>query len=134
MQKITTLVISFLFAASVLSSFAQTSAQPLSNAAADSISAESLLRRAHAMLPSLAPADRADLLRQLVNAGSRKHPREAAIWMEEGFRLAPQVTNRWVRITCQIGLISSLTYMNSQEALDKLATIEPPTKRGADAP
>jgi hypothetical protein len=112
-------------------SFSQPSSQPSppsSGAASEAITSESLLQRAHAMLPALSPSDRLDVLFKLVNTG-KKHPEVSSVWMDEAFAAASHVSNRRMRIDSQVSLLYSLSGFDAEAALDRLAILEPPLHR-----
>ena len=123
MRKTAALVIStvFVFTASLFS----LQAKPATNKDT-TISVDSLLEQVSIMLPSLSPADRAYVLAHMVNSLGRKRPKQARVWTDEAFRISPQIPNKRERITNQILTLNTLANIDSQDALEKLASIEPP--------
>lgn len=131
MRKIGTPATSFLLLILSASCFSQPST-PSQDTKADAITSESLLQRAHTMLPALSPWDRMALISQLAGSGGKKHPEVAAAWMDEAFNAASHLSDRQTRINYQILLVQMLSNVDSAAALDKLATIEPPLHPGDD--
>jgi hypothetical protein len=112
-------------------SFAQPS-DPSPEAASNPINSESLLQRAHAMLPGLSPGDRMEVLSRLATSSSQKHREDAAVWVDEAWALASQSTDPRTRLKYQTALLLAYSDLDSRAALDKLATIEPPPHPGPD--
>jgi hypothetical protein len=128
MRKLSARTASLLFLILVVPSFSQPSG-PSSGPAPEAITSDSLLQRAHAMLPALSPSERLAVLMKLVNT-SKKHPEVSSVWMDEAFAAASHVSDRHKRIDSLISLLYFLTSFDTEAALEKLAIFEPPLHQG----
>jgi hypothetical protein len=97
------------------------------------ISSESLLQRAHAMLPGLTLSDRLSVLSRLADNG-RKHREDAAVWVDEGFGLAARLPDRNRRVYSQTQLLYPLSGLDVKAALEKLMAMEAPLHPTEDDP
>jgi hypothetical protein len=123
MRKLSALVIAIFFGL-VLSVLAREPENQTVKTAPNAATAESLLQRVYAMLPSFSPEDRALTLAQMVNSTGRNHPEKAQLWTDEIFRINPQIKNKRARIISQGLIIDFIATVNSDEALKKLVAIE----------
>lgn len=123
MRNAAALVISAVFV--FTSSLFSLQAKPAANKDT-TVSVDSLLEQVSVMLPSLRPADRAYVLAHMVNSLGQKRPKQARQWTDEVFRISPQIPNKRERATYQILALGTFAGIDSQEALNKLASIEPP--------
>jgi hypothetical protein len=122
---------SLLFLILVVPSLFSQPSNPSPDAAQQSMSPEFLLQRAHAMLPTLSPMDRMEVLSQLANSSSKKHREDAAAWLDEAWTMASH-SDRTTRLKYQTVLLMAFSNLDSAAALDRLAMIEPPPHPGPD--
>src|SRR5215472_2988961 len=129
MRKISTPAASLLlFILTVACSSQQSS--PSSETKPEAITSESLLQRAHTMLPALSPMDRMAVISQLASSSVKRHRELAAVWVDEAFNAASHIPDRNTRRSYQILVIYALSDMDSRAGLDKLAALDPPLHPG----